>query len=171
MATNRVSRTGRGAGTFVDEIVYAGLGAAALASDQAEAAIAKVGAGSRRLGRTLARRFDGIAEEVGSSLEEAVPAALRERANEIGKDLAKAVTVRRKGAGRALASVRRELSGRGRATWSRLSESLGSVGGMISRRLQPVFHGLGLATTRDLARLEARLDGIARELDRLEGGE
>lgn len=144
-------------GSIVTDIFYAGLGAAALATDEAEIVLGRLG----KQGRKVTRRIGDISEDLGDVVGEAIPEAVSEPILKFARDT-------RKGTSKAVKKAGKTLSKRGERTWKNLSKRLAGLGSAVENGLQPLLRGLGVASRKDLARIDARLDEISKALARLE---
>ena len=86
------------------------------------------------------------------------------------KELGRTYDQGRKQTKKTLGKLSERLEKRGRQSWRALGTLIEKAGKLVETGLVPVLSGIGFATRKDLARIDARLDKLAQQIRRLEKG-
>lgn len=168
MPSKKIQKRGRT--SLVTDIVYAYIGAAAIAGDTAVRALSTLKTTGVQARRDLGVRLEDLAEDLGDTVEEVVPEAVLEPAKDLVHEVQRTYRTRSKKARSTLKTYRGKLTRRGEAALEVAGETLGTVSRRLATGLDPVFHAVGLATRSDFGRLDAKLDQLATQLESIEKG-
>lgn len=144
----------------VKKVLYAGLGAASAAGEQAANLAKRV--------RARGTEAKDLVEGGVAVLAMSIPEPVTEQVAKVSDELTRRIKVTRERAAKALAPLAKDLEKRGRGAAETLGKRAAKAGAWLETRIEAILRRVGFATRRELSALDSRLDSLEKRLAKLE---